>query len=201
MRVLITIGQQLPFDRLIEGVDQLAVDYPDVEWIAQIGAGAYQPQHMKALTNVDQAAFDTLLSTSDMLICHAGIGTIMGALTLGRPVLVMARDAERGEHRNQHQQATLERLKDLPGVHPLGQVEDLAAVFSQVIAQLSDTQTQAGQGGGQGFDIGGADPRLLAVVRTFIRGDDGSPVETSGTVETVETSGTVETVGTPGAAP
>ena len=165
-RVLVTVGQQLPFDRLIKIADQCAANYRDWHWLAQIGAGDYRPQHMHAVTGLDQAGFEQALAESDIVMCHAGIGTIMQALALRRPVLVMARDAAMGEHRNQHQQATLNRLRHLPGVYPISRLSDASDILSDLAATLN---TDAKSTLASGFDSGGADPRLLAMVDGFIR--------------------------------
>jgi hypothetical protein len=69
-------------------------------------------------------------------VAHAGMGTILSALELGTPVLVMPRRAALGEQRNDHQVATARRFKQLGGVgvafdehelmHRLGELERLA---------------------------------------------------------------------------
>lgn len=166
-QVLVTIGQQLPFDRLIEIADQCAAARPDWRWTAQIGRGAaYEPRHMQAVEDLDQQQFDAALAAADLLICHAGIGTVMRALTLSKPVVVMARDAARGEHRNQHQQATLEKLRPLPGIYPV-------ADFAGARAAIDVLADRLARGDGSSlplaFETGGADPRLLAMVSDFIR--------------------------------
>ena len=158
-QVLITIGQQLPFDRLIQTADVCAAELTDWAWLAQIGEGGFQPSHMKAVETLDQALFDATLADTDILICHAGIGTIMRALTLGKPVIVMARDADRGEHRNHHQRATLARLSHVPGIYPIENEIDMRTALDQI--QSRDQVASA-------FDVGPADPRLLAVVDAFV---------------------------------
>ena len=54
---------------------------------------------------------------ADAIIAHAGMGTILTALEMGKPLLVMPRRAELGEHRNDHQLATAMRFADLGGRH------------------------------------------------------------------------------------
>ena len=47
------------------------------------------------------------------IVAHAGMGTILTALEIGKPLLVMPRRAALGEHRNDHQLATARRFADL----------------------------------------------------------------------------------------
>ena len=50
---------------------------------------------------------------ADAIVAHAGIGTILTALEIGRPLLVMPRRAALGEHRNDHQLTTARRFAEL----------------------------------------------------------------------------------------
>ena len=49
---------------------------------------------------------------ADAIVAHAGMGTILTALELGKPLLVLPRRASLGEHRNEHQLATARRFAD-----------------------------------------------------------------------------------------
>ena len=49
---------------------------------------------------------------ADAIVAHAGMGTILSALELGKPLLVMPRVAALGEHRNDHQLATAKRFAE-----------------------------------------------------------------------------------------
>ena len=47
-----------------------------------------------------------------VVIAHAGMGSIITALELGKRIIVMPRRAELGEHRSDHQVATAKRFAD-----------------------------------------------------------------------------------------
>ena len=51
------------------------------------------------------------------IVAHAGMGTILTALEMGKPLLVMPRRAALGEHRNDHQLATAHRFAELGRVN------------------------------------------------------------------------------------
>ncbi len=111
--ILVTVGTQGAFDRLVHTVDAWAGENPGQEIFAQIGPSDFEPQHMEFAESMDPARFEQLLHRADVVISHAGMGTILKALELGKPVLIMPRRASLGEQRNEHQLATAERFKRL----------------------------------------------------------------------------------------
>jgi UDP-N-acetylglucosamine transferase subunit ALG13 len=117
MKIFIATGTQLAFDRLIEAVDDWAAEHPEAEIFAQIGPGGYRPQHMQSQGYVAPQTFEHKSKEADLIIAHAGTGTIFTALELRKPIIVMPRLHKYGEHRNDHQVATVERFQTLRGVN------------------------------------------------------------------------------------
>lgn len=113
--ILVTVGMQLGFDRLIEAMDKLAPDLGQPV-IAQTGKGRYSPQHMEARIRIAPADFEAMVEQSSLIVSHAGIGTVLTAARFGKPVLLMPRRAALGEHRNDHQLATVRNLEGRPGI-------------------------------------------------------------------------------------
>ncbi len=99
-----------------------SADRPEV--VAQIGPSSYRPRHLTYATAMSPHRREHMLA-ADLIVAHAGIGTIIGALELGKSVLVMARRAELGEHRNDHQLGTARRLAELGHVWIAGDVPEL----------------------------------------------------------------------------
>ncbi|KQN04300.1 glycosyltransferase [Sphingomonas sp. Leaf25] len=114
--ILVTVGTQLPFDRLIRAVDEVAPRLP-MPVFAQIGRGRYQPQHCRFAANVPPVEFDDLLRQASLIVGHAGIGSVLMAQKMGKPLLVMPRRIAFGEHRNDHQLATARALEERPGIY------------------------------------------------------------------------------------
>ncbi len=115
--IFITVGTQLPFDRLIKTVDSWAGRNRSVDVIGQIGPTLYEPHHMQYSEFVDAADYREKVGQADLVVAHAGMGSIITALELGKPILVMPRRADRGEHRNEHQMATAQRLLEQGRIH------------------------------------------------------------------------------------
>lgn len=113
--ILVAVGTQFPFDRLVEAVDRWAGS-SGARVIAQIGPSTYQPRHIEAHPFLPPRDFQALVKTADLLVAHCGMGSILSALSVGKPILVMPRLASRGEHRNDHQVATAQRFSARAGV-------------------------------------------------------------------------------------
>jgi UDP-N-acetylglucosamine transferase subunit ALG13 len=105
------VGVQLPFDRLIHAMDQWAADSHCDDVFAQVGRSTYKPQHLTFKSFISPAEFRQLVERADVVVAHAGMGTILTASELGKPILVMPRRAALGEHRNDHQLATIAGLQ------------------------------------------------------------------------------------------
>ncbi len=93
----------MPFDRLIETVDSWASNNPDSDVFAQIGNTSYVPDHIRHIRNLKSSEFDEIIRESEIVVAHAGTGTIIKALELEKPIFVMPRKASLGETRNDHQ--------------------------------------------------------------------------------------------------
>jgi UDP-N-acetylglucosamine transferase subunit ALG13 len=114
--ILVAVGTQLPFDRLVETVDEWAGDTGATDVIAQVGPSAHRPAHIQAHAFFPPKEFEALLDQADLIVAHCGMGSILSALSRGKPIIVMPRSAAKGEHRNDHQQATAQRFSDHAGV-------------------------------------------------------------------------------------
>lgn len=131
-RIFVTVGTQLPFDRLVGAVDAWAGRHPEADVFAQIGAGV-APCHARHAANIDPQTFARSVETADVVVAHAGMGTILTALDLGKPVLVMPRQAALGEHRNEHQRATVARLAHLEALHVVDEEQDVARTLDALL--------------------------------------------------------------------
>lgn len=111
--IFVTVGTQLPFDRLVAIVDEWAVRTGRTEILAQVGRSTYKPRGIAVREFIPPAECRTLLRHASLIVSHAGMGTILTALQFGTPLLVMPRRAALSEHRNDHQLATATHLSRL----------------------------------------------------------------------------------------
>jgi UDP-N-acetylglucosamine transferase subunit ALG13 len=103
----------MAFNRLVHVVDEWALDTGRQDVFAQIGETDWQPRHIAWSKFLQPPEFARRFSEADAVVAHAGMGTILTALHLGKPILVMPRRASLGEQRNEHQLATAKHLSRL----------------------------------------------------------------------------------------
>ena len=108
--IFVTVGANTPFDRLVRCVDEWAATLEGEGVVAQIGETEFRPQHCEWTHRLAPAEFSQALRDARVVIAHAGMGTILSALEVGVPILVMPRRAALHEMRNDHQLATAGRL-------------------------------------------------------------------------------------------
>lgn len=138
--ILLTVGTQLPFDRLVRMVDAIAPTI-GVPVIAQIGLGRYLPVNMEWHRLIAPIEFETLVARCDFLISHAGIGTLVMARKHHKPLILFPRLAMLHEHRNDHQLATVKSLEGRKGVYIAECAEDLAELLARPLDAPNGPQT------------------------------------------------------------
>jgi UDP-N-acetylglucosamine transferase subunit ALG13 len=94
----------------VRTVDAWSAGHPEHHVLAQIGDGTEPPRHLHWTPRLDAATFRRCLYEADLVVTHAGMGTILTALELGKPTIVMPRRGHLRETRNDHQVATAESL-------------------------------------------------------------------------------------------
>jgi UDP-N-acetylglucosamine transferase subunit ALG13 len=109
--IFVTVGAQMPFDRLVGAVDAWAGGVGRRDVFAQIGVTEYQPQYIDHVQLISPAEVRRRMREADVIIAHAGMGSILTALELAKPILVMPRRGDLKETRNDHQVATAKALQ------------------------------------------------------------------------------------------
>jgi UDP-N-acetylglucosamine transferase subunit ALG13 len=131
--IFVTIGTQEPFDRLIEMADELALSLKEDKIIAQVIKSNYIVKNIEVVDFVSPHDFEKLMEDAQLIISHAGMGSIITALTIGKPIVVMPRLAGLGEHRNEHQLATVKKVGQIEGVYVVNTKEELNAKVKELL--------------------------------------------------------------------
>lgn len=131
--IFVTVGTQLSFDRLITHVETWALenDYKDI--IFQVGERGYKPRVGEVFDFISGRDADEYFNKADVIVGHAGMGTILSCLSEGKPLVVMPRLFSLGEHRNDHQLATYNKLKGLSGLYPADDEKELATEINKAL--------------------------------------------------------------------
>ena len=114
--IFTTIGSMLPFNRMVETMDDWARRHPETEVIAQIGEGTYEPKHMRFVRMVSNSEFLGLVKAAELIVAHAGTGSVFSALEFGKPIVLVPRYADAKEHTTDHQVHTANWLRGRRGV-------------------------------------------------------------------------------------
>lgn len=100
--IFVTIGTMYGYPRLINEMDNIARDI-DEEVIMQIGETTYEPNNAKYFRFCSREEMSDIIEKSRIVVCHAGVGSIMSAIEHAKPVIVIPRRKEYNEVIDDHQ--------------------------------------------------------------------------------------------------
>jgi UDP-N-acetylglucosamine transferase subunit ALG13 len=159
--IFLTVGTHEPFDRLVRTVD---------EWCKTRGAShdvlgqittraGYQPTEFRSVTTLEPDEYIRCFREADFVVAHAGMGSIITALSLQKPIAILPRRGHLQETRNDHQFAATQRFRDKPGIFAAEDEFALPGILDQLA-----------QGGGA---VGSKIPKfanveLIDALRSFI---------------------------------
>ncbi len=176
--IFATVGSQEPFDRLIRAVDEWAVSRGRFDVLAQIGSSNFRPKHIEFTKFIEPAEFNRVIRSASVVIAHAGMGSIISALEIGKPIVVMPRRGFLRETRNDHQVATAERFGSRGRVIVANDQKDFASKldYALTLSTMDPINPEAS-------------PRLIATIRAFMDGTmaDLDPPISMGSAETPAT--------------
>lgn len=135
--IFVTTGTQLPFPRLITAMDQIAAE-TGKEVLAQIGPDRGSYGNLTIKRHLSPSEFETIFTRAEVVVAHAGIGTILTAKRLGRPLILLPRRHDFGEHRNDHQLATAREVEGREGVYIAWDADEIAELIARKLAPAND---------------------------------------------------------------
>jgi len=110
--IFVTLGTIHPyrFDRLVDRLVQAAP--PGTEFTWQLGVTGRSDLPGKVTAEMSSAEFESAIASADLVVTHAGVGTIMGLLDAGKPTLVVPRRKSKNEHVDDHQLQITRQLQE-----------------------------------------------------------------------------------------
>ncbi|MDZ4753048.1 MAG: glycosyltransferase [Phycisphaerae bacterium] len=157
--IFVTVGAQMPFERMCRAVDRWAAKRERSDVFAQIGETEWRPSVIRWTAMIQPSEFKTTVEACSVIVAHAGMGSILTALQYGKPILVMPRRGDLRETRNDHQVATARRFRELGKVSVAFDDTDL----ERELDRLSELKAAERIGPW-------ASDSLLAAVRSFVHG-------------------------------
>lgn len=104
--ILVCVGaSEYKFDRLLVMIDELCNEgiLTGSDIIAQIGNADYKPRNYKSFSLIGRDDFQNYMENADLIITHAGTGSVIPPLKLGKKVIILPRLEKYKEHLDDHQ--------------------------------------------------------------------------------------------------
>ena len=134
--IFVTLGtQDKPFQRLLEAI-QNQIDKgnisKDEKVIVQSGCTKFESNNMEIKPYMDINEFEKNIEDADIIICDAGVGTILTALNKNKRIIAAARLKKYGEHVNDHQLQILENFSKEGYLLALDEFEKLNELLKRI---------------------------------------------------------------------
>jgi UDP-N-acetylglucosamine transferase subunit ALG13 len=130
--ILVTVGTlHFPFERLLRAVDQLP---GDEELIVQSRARGTRPARARCVEDLPYEQLVAEIRRARVVVCHAGVGSILTALANGKRPIVVPRLGHYGEAVDDHQLAFGRRLAEAGLVTLVEDPAQLAAAVASPAA-------------------------------------------------------------------
>ena len=130
--VFVTVGATLPFDRLVSMVADLEHrgQLPE-RVVIQTGEGGIRPDGIETHESLSFEQIQSELRRADIVICHAGTGSLITALREGCRVVAVPRQATLKEVYDDHQVEIAESFAVRGLIEVANNVEELAAALAK----------------------------------------------------------------------
>ncbi|MBR3324658.1 MAG: glycosyl transferase family 28 [Clostridia bacterium] len=128
--IFVTLGtQDKKFPRLLQAVEQINTDE---RIIIQTGSTEYKSnkKNIKIYKYLSQEDFLDNMMRAEVIISHAGVGTIIQGLKLHKKMIVAARLKKYKEHVNDHQMQILKTFSEDGYILPLNNFDDLEKLIN-----------------------------------------------------------------------
>lgn len=132
--IFVTLGtQDKSFKRLLDAIEkQIDNGIIKDKVIVQAGYTDYISNKMEILKIIPMEDFENYIKECDLLITHAGVGSIMAGLNNNKKVIAAARLKEYNEHTNDHQKQIATEFEKMGYIIYLDDFDKLDEVLKKV---------------------------------------------------------------------
>jgi UDP-N-acetylglucosamine transferase subunit ALG13 len=131
--IFVVTGTQAPFDRLLSIIDKWTVNQDTYSVIAQTANSEINFKNMTCFDYLEPDIFNEYFNNADVIIGHAGMGTIIKALENKKKLVVFPRLVKYNEHRNDHQHHTAFGFEKLGLINVAYNEKDLFRYLNNII--------------------------------------------------------------------
>ena len=131
--IFVVTGTQAPFDRLLSIIDKWTVNQDTYSVIAQTANSEINFKNMTCFNYLEPDVFNEYFNNADVIIGHAGMGTIIKALENKKKLVVFPRLVKYNEHRNDHQHHTAFGFEKLGLINVAYNEKDLFRYLNNII--------------------------------------------------------------------
>ena len=132
--IFVTLGtQDKPFKRLLKEVDE-CIEKGIIKdtVIVQAGYTKYKSDNMVIHDYLDMDEFEEYMNKADLIICHGGVGSILGGLNKKKRVIAAPRLSKFKEHVNDHQIQIIDNFIKRGYIVGVRDVSELPAAIKKV---------------------------------------------------------------------
>lgn len=132
--IFVTVGsQKFQFNRLLKKIDELIENNTiNEEVFAQIGLSNYTPKNYKFVEFISQEEFKKNIEKAELIITHAGTGSIINSIKAGKKVIGIPRLSKYGEHVDDHQIQLINEFKELNFIEAVYDINNLKDVVNEI---------------------------------------------------------------------
>ncbi len=128
--IFLTVGTQVPFDRLVKAVDLWAGEKNYSDIFGQVGDSQYIPKNIAWKKRLTIDEYEQYVSNADVVVSHLGMGTVITCAKFNAPLVAMPRKYDLHEHRNNHQMESARLFKKHHSIKVIYENEELMHCLS-----------------------------------------------------------------------
>ncbi len=134
--IFVVLGtHERPFLRLVKEIDKLCLEGKIKEKIiVQLGFTEYKfrAKNIEVYEFIPHSKFENIMKKSRIVITHGGAGSIMSAIRLKKPIIVVPRLAVYGEHADDHQLQIVEEMSKYGAIIPVLDIKKLYHAIKKI---------------------------------------------------------------------
>lgn len=110
-RVVVSLGtEHYPFSRAVQRLQEILPREAEVLW--QTGNTSIEGLGINGRASIPASELQQAIAEADVVVSHAGVGSAITALDLGKVPVLLPREARFGEHVDDHQRLIARELRD-----------------------------------------------------------------------------------------